>query len=456
MAVAKVAPPGPSVQNGINWSAPPAANVPIAPMYDIGGQMADAAIQAPQIAAERDDATATAKAHAQAATSSADDAMLGRVTQGLMANPALANAPALKGVLGGIFQRRGLSTPLNADGSIDVDTISKMAHPPAVWGQGEFSPDKIKEWMTEPTEVRAPLKGSVIGAPDWFFSSAAKAPLTATGETAIYKQVNDTMAHLAEGKGTAGDLLTAVQSARNRLQASGVSTAGLDVFLSDDGTKLSPNIMQQLSSDYATAKINQIEALTGVAVNREAMSEKFIKRRMAELDSSDVRADKKINLEDRRLTLQMQTAHDNLAARWASINNTDNFHKFMEGRVGGSQLPLLKAQYQAVVSEYDKAQATLNANKRAIANGADSADLLDTTTTANNTIRDLGPQVELLRSKILSLPATATQNITGNNTKVTHSDNKPPAQKTYNKGDIYTDPEGVKWKMLGPNQWQKQ
>jgi hypothetical protein len=431
--------------NGVSWNAPaPAvATYPVVP--PAGEELAQALVDAPVRRSEREATIAENKARTaeaplevearksavQQQQLSTDQQSLARLTSVLTANPQAAASPAVLRSLQTIMGRLGLPVPQTPEGHVDVAALASSAQVPAIWGQGDFSADKLKVWLAEPPEARAALRGKVIGAPEWFFVSPARAPLTPTGEAQIYKRVDDVFHRLGEGKATAGELLTTVNSARQQIINHGGNPAVLEGYLDpSDPSKLNPNITHQLASDYAEAQIRKMEALTGVAVDREKTYKAFTERRMRELDAVDTRGNRrldidqqKVNVAERALAVRARTAADNLRARWASIGNTQMWRAFqMNQALTNQQQLIVKSQYAAIKGEYDHAVSQLEANTRAVANGAMDDELIQNSSDLKEIIDTLGPELSAMQTKLTGLPAANYSVLTGHTVKPVGSD----------------------------------
>lgn len=442
-----------STKNGVTWDMPKPGAIPGFNLIDTGAELQDAAFNAPAAAADRTAKIATDQAETQLAplkveqakadvtkdSLASDDAMLARlapILSGPMGAQALQN-PQLRAVLDPILARRGI------DGT-NPEAIKAMVTPQVKpWAQ--WSSLEIEAARKLPPELR----NLPPDAPEAFRTAPAQANLTATSENAIIDRATKAVDSLASAHSPPGQALAKVLSARQQLIMAGSSTAAIDQYLDPTFTKLSDGIKQQMSSDYAEAQIKKMEDLTGIAVDHERVYSALTKRRIAEFDSSDARANRALDIRQHALAVQAQARADNLAARWHSIDSTDAYRSFMEGQhITATQQAILRSQVGIVRDELDRAKSQLHANITAVANGADEDDLTQNSSDLKNTIQTLEPQYQALQSKLGLQPAADYQNLTGNKANPIKK-----AASDYKVGETYKGADGNTYRKRSDGKW---
>jgi hypothetical protein len=381
--------------------------------------LSEAVDQAPLGAEERKAKIAEARARtatAQGAPAAEDDKTIARIApllSGPHADTAL-QSPLMRKLLEPILQRRGMT--------YDPESIKSLVTPPVKpWSQ--WTPQERVQERALPPEMRS----LPPDAPEAWRTAPAQAPLSGTSENFIIKRATDAINNLSAAKSQPNVALRQVLSARQELVVAGASTAALDMYLDPSHTQFDDGIKHQYASEYAEAQIHKMEALTGTAVDHEKVYKALTERKIQEFDSGDARANRRLDQGDRALTIrqqalavQAQTHADNLKARWASISNTQTYRMFLEGQaIGKPGEKALAVQLGAVRGEYDKAVTQLEANTRAIANGANEDDLTDNSTNLKATIDQLGPQLRDIEGRLGIQPVADYTRITGHSATAT-------------------------------------
>jgi hypothetical protein len=274
-------PPGPGPVNGISWSEAPNVPVPAYPTWSLAplaGEIAGLPLQQAQTQA----AIQQAQTQTLQQQGASDDATLTRLLPALRANPALGNSPQFLQHIKPILERRGLTMPLNPDGSVDAATLTKMIAPSPV--------------MTSP-EVDQ-----------------------------MYNSITTKEKALGTGGYTPQLFLEDVKSARARLADSGQSTAPLDTYLNADGTQLSDSFVDNYVGQKTTEEISHLQSLGVHLTNEDAYRQAVEKEKKAEFQQTLGYKYTALSAEEKKWANQAQVAQtriglsqQNLDARMQSL-----------------------------------------------------------------------------------------------------------------------------------------
>jgi hypothetical protein len=231
--------------------------VPTVAPVNIGGELAQAAQDAPVNVAENAEKVAAAKAATDQAGAQQDDLHLSRIAPALAANPALANTPAMKAILGPILQRRGFSP--GQDGNWDPKTLSGILNPQkpfSAWTQ-----EDVDKAMASPPEQRV----LPPDAPDWLKTEQVRTPMTPVGLNQVFTGLAAKEKLLSDAKSgyQPAMFLQDVQQTKKRLEAAGnfAEAASLNEYLNADGTGLNDAFVSRHVGEQAQAEIDKIHSL---------------------------------------------------------------------------------------------------------------------------------------------------------------------------------------------------
>lgn len=387
-------------------------------------------------------------AQAESANVKANDDMLSTLLRGADSSPQFAQSPLFKKALENRMKQIGLPVPTTADGQVDMEALKHYANPTKPFSQ--WTPDEIKKVESLKPEYR----NLPADAPDRLKKDPAIVPLTSTGEQAIYHDVQAKLALLAEGKETAGGVLAAIQSAKQRMAQSGESTGALDQYLSDDGTNLNPVITDQLSSDFAQATIKRMEGLTSIAVDKEKLAKQIADEKKREFNATGARKDRALGQADQKIrdteaknAVDAQRKSAETAQGWKRITETAAYHKFTQDQQASRfEMAQLKTQLAPVQRSYSQALTQLEANKRAMAQGAHGKDILENTAQLQEMVNSLGPQLSQMEAKVSGQPATNMTLVTGQKSTVTSTPDSSPTSgggKVANRSDVIRIGKGM-------------
>jgi hypothetical protein len=307
-------------------------NIPAYAPVDIGGTAAAAVAQAPEKIAASDAAIAASKS----AIAKDQDAQLARLSPSLIANPDLINQAGVQRFISPLLSSRGLSLDAFKDpttGQYDPHKLLSAINPPTA-----DSPPAQKPWamwtQKEVAEARAqPPEQRLLppDAPEWFRTAKAIVPLTDKSIDFMQQQLGNKEKLLGTGGYTPQLFLADVLGQRKMLQNSGQDTSWLDGYLNADQTGLSESLIDKVVGEKTQAEIDHLGALNVNIKDLDAYRTAVEAEKKREFDATQKFKYANLSREELRdrnaaavASSKLQYMAGNLAARWASVQNSAN------------------------------------------------------------------------------------------------------------------------------------
>lgn len=437
-----------------SWTLPAVPIVPVSPVPSQATQIGQAIDQAPQYNADKAAKLATAKAttadagattaeaeartaaapalgqqtiaDAQTKTMGSNLAGLKQYAEILRATPGAQNSPLIKAALDSRFKALGLTVPMMADGSgIDVAAMEQLASPQPHWS--ELGADDLKKWENQPSSVR---RAKFPDAPEEWLSKAVMQPMTPVEEQSIYHGIDAQIDQVGKGVIKPPAFLASVKSARARLQAAEMSTAGVDQYLNDDGTDLAPSLVDQIVGSKTEEDIQHYRDLGIHMADEDSLRKSLATEHKREFDKNYIIATKKVDLQAQNMARLAQQGAERIQQGWANVQARQQSIGLTGTRL---QMEAARNYFQAYDGDFKSLQTQLESNKRAIQSAANlghpvkpDSDLFTSTAHLQEQINALEPQVNAARNMYVQQPATTVQQISGHPSTVTGG-GAPPA-----------------------------
>lgn len=384
----------------------------------------------------------------------------------LRSSPAAATSPLVQNALKQRFGAMGLEVPMKPDGSgIDVDAMERLATPQPTWT--DLGADDLKKWEQQPESVR---RAKFPDAPEAWLSKPVMAPMTAAGEQQIYGNITQQLDAVGKGLLKPQAFLSVVKSARERLKAGEMSTAGVDQYLNPEGTDLADGLKEQIVGEKTDSDIQHYRDLGIHMENEDAVKKGLAAEHMREFDKNYGLNVKKLTLSERAESVKESNmarvasqGAERLAQGWQGIQLRQQEFGLNMNRM---QQADAYNKFKAFDGDFKTMQSQLETNKRAIQAALNlhpnvpldpKGDLMQSTMKLEQTlygtpaqgntpaIPGLAAQVDAMRTQFVQQPATTVTQIGGNPAKVTSDGSKVTRSKSKSGKAIFSTDGGNSW-----------
>jgi hypothetical protein len=384
-------------------------------------------------------AQAQAAATAVTAPMAADDAMLARIIPALTQNPMLANSPQIHTVLDPILKRRGLTLPMAVGGGLDVNALQSLISLPEQWGVGKFDALGVKQWLEQPKEARAALRGKLLGAPEWFFTSDPKIPMTSTTVqqqlAGITKEAN--LLFDAKSGLTPDAFRQHVKATADILRAGnapGDAAALENEYLNPDGS-LNDAFTERHIGEVAGAEIGKLNAIGVHLQNEDAYREEREKdlrdqfKQKLKFDYAKLQSQEKVAYANaQRANRRLEISEQNLRDRETSMDRAaQRFQAAQNDKDRQFQLSIYRAQVDKADGELRNLQTELTSTGAEVDKMSQNAALrksplyqalVDKAATLQKTIETDGPLLKAMQADAKRGIAHLYTQVTGNTATV--------------------------------------
>lgn len=382
-------------------------------------QLAQAYQQAPVQAAEDQAKIAQAKAtaatampDAQAKQLQSDQAIMARLAPIISAGTGPLPS-TLTATISPVLKRLGFDMPLDEQGQPDRAKLLEILAPAKPWAQ--WSDDDVKKALAiDPKFRRLPAD-----APPEMKTHPTQVTMTSVEENQLYERLAANERRLGQAGYTPEMFLSDVQSAKKRLEDAGMSTAALDPYLSKDGTQLNESIRDHYIGGKTQSEIDHLTQLGIHLASEDTYRTDSLGERRREFDEGlkfkREEADKKYKIELQRVN----NANNNLAARWASIQNSRD-------RLDLENNQYARTIYKNIIdeagSDLDKARSQMRttigtltqmANNPKLMKTQQYQDLLTQATDLKKFIDEKGPEIDAERAAAKKSLHALYESVTG-------------------------------------------